>query len=507
MKKFILFTCYILNLSAVAQQWDWAKNISYTFTNSTGVCLAADNNSNFYLSANSTSSGGSCLARFNIQGNELWRQYFTNLTGGLTIKGVSCSANYVYITGTFSGTLQIGTNNLASNGGQDIFIACFTPNGNFVWANNYGGPKDDFGNGICTDANGNIYLTGSYADTAHFGTSNLICQCSSTMYNSSNMFMAKLDPSGNILLLKSAGQLDTLAYGSKGTKIKTDAAGNIFIQGGCNDMVLDTFHMGGHTYFICKLDSSGWTQWVKQAGDDYDPYFNLDPDQNGNVITTGIQLQNHGGCRSSTKKYSSSGLLMWEVALGGGYYDSWILNDIATNGVNSFVVGSSYIDSSSRHYFLVGEYDPTGLVIALDTVYSNASGESIIRDSNGDFIVCGNMIGALKLGNDSLNTVSHELFIAKFKASISVGISENSQIVKETWIYPNPSSGIFTVNLQNTNATTMISIFDLLGNCLWNEAGLNDGSTRIDLSGQPKGIYLIEIRTKGQKVVKKIVIQ
>ena len=54
--------------------------------------------------------------------------------------------------------------------------AATNANGNFILAKKFGGVQDDFGNGLCIDANGSIYITGSYSGTANFGSSNLVCQ-------------------------------------------------------------------------------------------------------------------------------------------------------------------------------------------------------------------------------------------------------------------------------------------------------------------------------------------
>ncbi len=73
-------------------------------------------------------------------------------------------------------------------------------------------------------------------------------------------------------------------------------------------------------------------------------------------------------------------------------------------------------------------------------------------------------------------------------------------------VFPNPSTGIFTLNLNNLpNAT--LSVTDALGHCLWRKDCKDKNTQQIDLSSQPKGIYFLEVNSQGQRSVKKISLQ
>jgi hypothetical protein len=48
----------------------------------------------------------------------------------------------VYVAGTFSGSLIIGTNQFVSAGGTDIFIAKLNPSGEPIWSMVAGGTND-----------------------------------------------------------------------------------------------------------------------------------------------------------------------------------------------------------------------------------------------------------------------------------------------------------------------------------------------------------------------------
>lgn len=63
------------------------------------------------------------------------------------------------------------------NSNYDVFIQKLDTNGNVLWYKEMGGPDDDSGNSIVTDASGNVYTTGFFQSTADFdpgaGTTNL----------------------------------------------------------------------------------------------------------------------------------------------------------------------------------------------------------------------------------------------------------------------------------------------------------------------------------------------
>jgi hypothetical protein len=78
-----------------------------------------------------------------------------------------------------------------------------------------------------------------------------------------------------------------------------------------------------------------------------------------------------------------------------------------------------------------------------------------------------------------------------------VGITENNAATFS--IMPNPSQGIFTVQLSQTNTT--IEVTDVLGNLVYSTREFNQGNVQINLENQPAGMYFVRVGNSVQKVL------
>jgi hypothetical protein len=86
-----------------------------------------------------------------------------------------------------------------------------------------------------------------------------------------------------------------------------------------------------------------------------------------------------------------------------------------------------------------------------------------------------------------------------------VGINEN--IFGETIsIYPNPTSGVATINLGTIKEAT-ITILNITGKELYNIYQVNESQVEVSLSDYSKGIYFIKIQSNNQQKVVKLIKQ
>ncbi len=213
---------------------------------------------------NLTSAGSHDIfvSKLNSGGNFVWAKSMGGVDGDYGNGIAVDSSGNVYTTGYFGATADFdpgtGTANLTSMGVDDIFVSKLDGSGNFAWARGMGGTDYDFGYGIATDSNGNVYTTGHFSGTADFdpnsSTVNLISA------GSYDIFVSKLDNGGNFVWAKNMGGIGSdYGYG-----IATDSSGNVYTTGSFSstaDFDPDTniFNLasaGGDDVFISKLDTN-----------------------------------------------------------------------------------------------------------------------------------------------------------------------------------------------------------------------------------------------------------
>ena len=165
--------------------WLWATQAGGTSMDR-GSGITIDNAGNSYVTgifedtasfgSNSLTSYGDAdifVAKMDVEGNWIW----TNQGGGDDLDyGLEITiddAENCYITGAFNQTAIFGSHSLTSNGGRDIFVAKMDANGNWQWVTQAGGIFHDIGRAIALDDAGNTYVTGTFNETAIFGSYSL----------------------------------------------------------------------------------------------------------------------------------------------------------------------------------------------------------------------------------------------------------------------------------------------------------------------------------------------
>ncbi|WP_337040969.1 SBBP repeat-containing protein [Emticicia sp. 17c] len=118
------------------------------------------------------------LAKYDVDGSLLWVQSAGGSSHDRAL-GIAVDGNKnVYLTGYFSGSsVAFGSITKASYGPIDGFVAKYNSSGTINWVEIFGGTGHDmFSGGIGCYGNGIIFLTGSYSGTANFGTNTLTSQ-------------------------------------------------------------------------------------------------------------------------------------------------------------------------------------------------------------------------------------------------------------------------------------------------------------------------------------------
>lgn len=200
------------------------------------------------------------FAKYDINGNILWAKGFGS---SLNDKGEAITvtpSGDCYMTGYFSSVTNFGGTPINSIGGYDIFIVKTNASGQVLWAKRAGGEGNDRGNGIAIDANGNVYVTGTFYQSATFNNSTISCP------TKTGTFLAKYDSSGQFQWATAAGSSDT----TKSNAISIDENGNIYLTGYFKTETkfgsYNFISQGISDAFIVKYDPSGNVVWAKQAG-------------------------------------------------------------------------------------------------------------------------------------------------------------------------------------------------------------------------------------------------
>ncbi|MFM9943722.1 MAG: T9SS type A sorting domain-containing protein [Bacteroidia bacterium] len=207
-------------------------------------------------SANLTAVGDADIfvSRLDIKGNYSWARpagdNAFDAGTGIAVDGYGNS----YTTGLYYGgpDFDPGTGKgqvytLTSNGDYDIFVWKLNAAGSFVWAKTMGGDYFDAGLSIALDDNKSVFTTGIFEDVVDFdpgsGSQTL------TSAGSSDIFISKLDISGNYVWISGIGGTDY----DEGRSITVDKLKSVYTTGDYTDKV--------------DFDPGSGTNYLTSAGD------------------------------------------------------------------------------------------------------------------------------------------------------------------------------------------------------------------------------------------------
>ncbi len=99
--------------------------------------------------------------------------------------------------------------------------------------------------------------------------------------------------------------------------------------------------------------------------------------------------------------------------------------------------------------------------------------------------------------------------LSNLYTATGVGIDENN-VDNYLTVLPNPSNGIFSVNLKSLDKTNYtLSITNVLGQVVYSESLSNYSGEYVkqfDLTNNGKGVYFIGLKNKTNELQKKIVV-
>ena len=126
------------------------------------------------------------------------------------------------------------------------------------------------------------------------------------------------------------------------------------------------------------------------------------------------------------------------------------------------------------------------------------SGNGILNASNGLFSPSNAGIG-MHAVTYVVPGVCGDDDVAYINVDECTNINESSSFFE---IYPNPNSGVFTINYNVTNSKNLLEIYNSIGEIVYKDLLFGNGINTIKLNQLESGMYIIKL----DKIIKKLVI-
>ena len=323
------------------------KQLSNNIASNNDACLSTtkDFEGNVYCAGYTVgslgeTSGGSqdaLMMKLDPSGNIIWIKQLGSdtLPSGHSSQADICygvaidKSGNVFCAGSTTGSL--GESNPSGN--TNAFVIKLDKDGNLQWIKQISErtsvPGGDAGSwsacqGISVDDNGNSFCAGYTG--ASLGDVNSAGEINQT----SDAFVMKLTPSGNIEWITQLGKNTDVPGGDRSTGescsgVTNDQDGNVYCTGQTSGSLGEKAGGGGDA-FVMKLNSKGNIQWITQLGGETkipggnttnsETGISVTVDASGNVYSTGYTFgslgeENGGSSDVFIMSLNSSGTLQW----------------------------------------------------------------------------------------------------------------------------------------------------------------------------------------------------
>ena len=327
---------------------------------------------------------------------------------------------------------------------------------------------------IHLDKNDNAYIVGVFDSYTRVGSLSL------SSARNRDVFVAKIDYSGNVLWARAVGGSGQ----DYGTTVGVDSALNVYVGGTFENTVsfgsTRLSSRGGSDFFIAKMDSKGNWLWAVQGGGRRgDLVRHLTVDGIGNTYFTGSfsDLSTFGTTR--IRASSSHSIYVAKVSTQGKY--QWvrpILSGAHSEGrvvkfdsfANLYVTGACSGDTYFGNTKVQGKGDRDIFWAKLDTngkilAHWVAGGKdfdagfALVADSVGQFYVAGIFAKTVAFGTTTLTAVGNkDFFVAKFDKNgkmlwVRGGGTKSQDYVRD-------------ITLDKTGNLLMIGVFNDCESCV-----------------------------------------
>ena len=352
-----------------------------------------------------------------------------------TAIGLDTNQN-VYVAGTFSGTVFMGTNRFVSAGGNDVFLLKMSPEGEINWALGTGGFTNDSIQRLVVANDGALFVVGNFTipasllnDSAHSG-------------DVSNVFVARVDdgrftwfktlpgngaghgggvafaPDGAVWVVAATNQefltkVFLTKYDPAGRELNSFVFSNYFQPTGLAVNQHEQLFVSSWT-FLGRVDHTGELRWMWSPGDGYFKKNILNQivcTPEGDLLSVGTS---NSGFRdgSSLVKHSPDGITIAQSARWGWSHKSLFHgNGVATDGRgNVHVIGlqvGHYLGPHPSDGLWLATYS-NGTLIVESTIpnrtYSSPwnDGRAIVATPDGAIYIAGRLTGSAFFGTNEV---------------------------------------------------------------------------------------------------------
>ena len=331
-----------------------------------------------------------------------------------------------------------GATRLTSSGNNELLLAKFSSSGTVQWQKTLGGGRDDYGHSVAVAPDGSVYAFGN-ALSAGVGESDFL--------------LAKFSSSGTVQWQKTLGG----GKGDYGYSVAVAPDGSVYVCG-----FTYSAGAGEYDFFLAKYSSSGTVQWYKTLGgsrDDEGYSVAVAPD--GSVYVCGIarSARDAGGSNFLLAKFSSSGTVQWQKALGDSSSSTYGRSVAVAPDGSIYVCGRIYLGSAGRDEALLAKFSSSGTVQWQKTLGGSYDddGYSVAVAPDGSIYVCGNTASAGAGVDDFLLAKITDSIIEKDTVTLGIFTFQDTHLtvnnVSLTITSPGFSASNANLALRNSSLT------------------------------------------------------
>ena len=242
------------------------------------------------------------VAKLSPQGKFLWATGTgaSNKSTVTEVRGIALdSSGNSFITGHHNGTVSFGSSTLTAAGKEDIFVARLNSSGTFLWAVVAGSNDMDMGLDVAASSNGDAVVSGYFYGTATFGSTTLTSK-------GLDLFVSRLNGAGKFLWTRSAGASGSSVHGY-GIAVDNSGNATVtgWLTGNVSFGSLTAKAKWFSDIFVARLDNSGnWLWAVTAGGTDYDSGRDIALDSKGTSLVCGYY---HGQADFEKTRFTSKG--------------------------------------------------------------------------------------------------------------------------------------------------------------------------------------------------------